>query len=187
MARILALYGSPRRGGTTETIMDAFIEEARARGHEVEEIRLCSVRILPCTECGACNLTGTCTLVDSMNSLYGKVRDAYHIVIAVPVFFSSVPSQVKAFIDRFQCWWVSRERLGREPRPRGGLLVPLVAGARGSEQDLVCVRRTLAAFADTTGFSMGSGVFIKAEDSRDVPRKSALREMMRAVLEEIEG
>lgn len=187
MACILALYGSPRRGGTTDTVLDAFIEQARARGHEVEDVRLCSLRILPCTECGACNLTGICTISDSMNSLYGKVREAEHIVIAVPVFFSSIPSQVKGFIDRFQCWWVAREQLGREPRPRGGLLVPLVAGARGSEKDLVCVRRTLAAFADAAGFAIGSGVFIKAEEPRDIPRKSALGEMMRGVLEEIEG
>jgi FMN-dependent NADH-azoreductase len=43
-----------------------------------------------------------------MQMLYDKVLAADRIVIAAPIFFASVPAQLKAFIDRFQCFWVAK-------------------------------------------------------------------------------
>lgn len=185
MARILALAASPRRGGTTDRLLELFTELARAAGHEVDELRLASLAIAPCSECGACDLTGVCTLKDAMAGVYERVRAADHIVVATPVFFSCVPAQLKAFIDRFQSWWVAKERLGRLPREPRGSLVLLCAGGRDCERDLSCVRRTLGAFAETAGFVARESFFVVAESPWALPPRARLKQGLAPLVESL--
>jgi len=108
-AHVLALACSPRRGGNTDTLLDAALEGAAEADARVERFHLCEMRISPCLHCGGCVRTpGRCVVDDDMQRLYEPLRAADRIIIASPVFFMSVPAQANAMIDRCQPLWVLR-------------------------------------------------------------------------------
>ena len=98
---ILILSGSPRKGGNTEMLVDAF-----ARGvsehHHVEIVYVRDVKVNPCLGCNACFKTnGICAQNDNMALIYEKMSQADMLVIASPVYFYGISAQLKAVIDRF--------------------------------------------------------------------------------------
>ncbi len=109
--KILAIAGSPRRGGNTDTLLDQTIAGARSAGAEVEHIILSRLKIAPCIECNHCFETGRCVVKDDHQLLYDKTLEADGIMLASPIFFMNVSAQTKAFIDRFQCLWALRNVL----------------------------------------------------------------------------
>lgn len=144
MSYILGFLGSPHRAGNTETLLDEVLRGAktclpagREKGAEVEKIVLNELNIRPCQNCGGCDKTGRCVVQDDMQLIYPKLRKANAVIIATPVFFSSVSAQVKAMIDRNQCVWVEKYRLKKPvtdiKTPRRGALISLCAH-RGKKQ-----------------------------------------------------
>jgi len=110
-AKVLGVLGSPRRGGNSEKLLDKALEGARSSGALCEKAALGDLAFKGCIECGGCDDTGVCTLADDMTALYKKIEDADAIIVASPIFFASLPSQLKAFVDRFQSHWVAKYRL----------------------------------------------------------------------------
>lgn len=108
--QVLAVNGSPRKGGNSEILLAAVKEGIEVAGGRVETIRLNSLKIRPCQGCGGCNKTGECVLEDDMTPLYEKILSVDRIIIASPIYFYSVTAQAKTFIDRTQALW-SRKRL----------------------------------------------------------------------------
>ena len=105
MAKILALMGSPRRGGNTEAMLDAFVRGAREAGARVEVLRVAEMKIKPCTNCNGCQETGECVIADDMGLIYEKLAEAHGVVMASPIYFGGVSAYMKAAIDRFQVYW----------------------------------------------------------------------------------
>lgn len=93
--------------------MNCFLEGTRKAGRETKSIRLNELNIRPCQACDRCASTGKCVLQDDMQKLYLLVEEAGGIVLATPIFFGSISAQLKTFIDRFQCWWQAKYRLGK--------------------------------------------------------------------------
>jgi multimeric flavodoxin WrbA len=121
---ILALYGSPRQAGNTDTLLDEFIKGAlsAAPNNRVQKIFIRDLAISPCREYNVCLKTGHCAIHDEMNALYGQLLGADIVVLAAPVFFANVPAQVKVIIDRCQALWARKYILKatiKEPRRRG--------------------------------------------------------------------
>lgn len=54
--RILILSASPRKGGNSDVLCDAFRRGAEESGHKVEKLRLSERNIHYCTGCGVCNI-----------------------------------------------------------------------------------------------------------------------------------
>jgi len=124
--RVLCIAGSPRRHGNSERLLDACIEGARSEGAEVSKLVVAESDIGPCTSCDECDSTGVCVEFDGMTEVYPMLEDADAIIVASPVYFASVPAQLKAFYDRCQPFWTRTHLLGGEPRtPRrpGAFLV----------------------------------------------------------------
>lgn len=101
MCRIIVLVGSPRKGGNTELLADAFAEGAGQR-HEVELVSVADFRIHPCLGCNRCysNEGHHCVQQDDMASIYEKFMGADTVVIASPVYFYGISAQLKALVDR---------------------------------------------------------------------------------------
>ena len=110
--RMLAISGSPRQGGSTDTLLDFFLRGAAAGGCVTERIALRDLDIGPCTACDGCAKNGRCVIRDDMSGLYEKLYTYDRIVCAFPVFFLGPPAIAKAFIDRAQALWVRRFTLG---------------------------------------------------------------------------
>jgi len=97
---ILILSGSPRKGGNTELLVDAFAKGA-AKHHHVEIVSVRDVKVNPCLGCNACFKNGICAQKDDMAAIYKKMGQADMLVIASPVYFYGISAQLKTIIDRF--------------------------------------------------------------------------------------
>jgi multimeric flavodoxin WrbA len=128
MADILAVAGSARRGGNSDTLLEAALEVFRQRGDRVQVVYPIRLTISPCRSCNACFKTGACIQHDEMGPLYDRFLEADRVVVATPVYFTNVPGHFKVMIDRFQCFWARTYLQKRPPRPRG-LAMALIAGA----------------------------------------------------------
>lgn len=124
--RILGLAGSPRRGGNTEILLDQALAAAAAAGAEVEKVVACNLKMRGCLHCDGCLKTGICVQKDDMTDLYPKLREMDAFILASPLMFMGVSSQVKMVIDRLQCFWVAKYLL-KQPisggRRRPGLFI----------------------------------------------------------------
>ena len=135
--RITALYGSPRKDGNTDLLMQAFLGGVREAGAEAKELFLRDCTFSPCIDCGGCEATGVCVLRDGMDDIYPHLIASDVIVLAAPVFFYGLNALAKAMVDRAQCFWARKYLLGRGLRQeraaegRGVLLC--VGGAKGKK------------------------------------------------------
>jgi multimeric flavodoxin WrbA len=101
MTNILAVVGSPRRGGNTDILVSRMAEGAGAAGAQVEMIRLGELQIRECDGCHACWRGRPCSKNDDMRLLYPKIADSDTIVFGTPVYWYGPTALMKAFIDRF--------------------------------------------------------------------------------------
>ena len=98
---ILIISGSPRKGGNTELLTEAFAKGATEH-HHVEIVSVRDYKVNPCMGCNACFKTnGICAQRDDMGVIYEKMSQANMLVIASPVYFYSISAQLKTVIDRF--------------------------------------------------------------------------------------
>ena len=105
--RILAMGGSPRKGGNSDLLMKAFARGARSAGAECEMVQLRDYAISSCIGCEKCRKDGVCRgPQDGMQLLYPKVVAAQGLALFSPTHNYNVTAWMKAFIDRLYCFYV---------------------------------------------------------------------------------
>lgn len=97
---ILILSASPRKGGNSDLLCDAFARGAQESGHKAEKLFLREYNIHYCTGCGVCNTTHRCVQQDDMSDILDKMLAADVLVFATPVYFYAMDAQLKTLIDR---------------------------------------------------------------------------------------
>lgn len=65
---------------------------------------LLDYNINPCTGCYECTRSGTCPINDACEKLQNEILRKQIIIFSVPVYFASVPAQLKSFFDRLLAW-----------------------------------------------------------------------------------
>lgn len=103
MKKILIIQGSGRPNGNTDQLVKAFARGAEDAGHEVETISLLKNEIKGCLGCNACRYGKPCVQRDGFNELVPKLKAADLLVFASPLYFWTISSRIKAFIERFYC------------------------------------------------------------------------------------
>lgn len=98
--RVLILSASPRRGGNSETLADAFAKGAREAGHEVHKVCLYDKQIGFCKGCLGCQRTLQCVQRDDMDGILEQMQCADAIVFATPIYFYEMSGQMKTLLDR---------------------------------------------------------------------------------------
>ncbi|MBO6088564.1 flavodoxin family protein [bacterium] len=100
--RVLIISSSPRERGNSEILCEEFKRGAEDAGHYVEIIKLRDKKINNCIGCGLCNANDhtSCFQKDDMEEITEKMIGADLIVLATPVYFYAMCSQMKALIDR---------------------------------------------------------------------------------------
>ena len=98
---ILILSGSPRKGGNTDLLVEAFVNGASLK-HHVEVVSVHDYQVNPCMGCNACfkSKDNICVQKDDMTLIYEKMSQSDMLVIASPVYFYGLSAQLKAVIDR---------------------------------------------------------------------------------------
>ncbi len=97
---ILAIVGSPRKGGNSDILCEEFLHGALDAGNSVEKLYLQDKKIGGCCACYGCRETGECVQKDDMAKLLEKMIEADVIVLATPVYFYAMSGQMKVMIDR---------------------------------------------------------------------------------------
>jgi len=106
--KVLAINGSPRKNGNTETVLDAFLKGAADAGADVEKIQLVDIDYKCCKGCNACHKKGLCIIKDNLTPVFDAVSSADILVLASPIYSMTVTAEMKAFIDRGQFLWAQK-------------------------------------------------------------------------------
>jgi multimeric flavodoxin WrbA len=135
--KVLGIFGSPRKGGNTELLLEEALKGAEAEGAEVERLRITDYNIIPCKGCLACYNKGDCIILDDMQKIYPKLTEADIIILASPIFFYNVTAWAKALIDRCQALWARKYQLkdpslGKEGKKRKGFFIS-TGGTKGQK------------------------------------------------------
>jgi multimeric flavodoxin WrbA len=107
--QIVGIYGSPRKGGNTDLMLDAFLEGAASAGGAVQRLYARELKVQGCLECGYCDKEGCCVVEDDMAKVYPLLEDSPRIVVASPIFFYGVTGQLKLLIDRSQAQYMKHD------------------------------------------------------------------------------
>ena len=103
MKKILVVQGGGRVHGNTALLVESFVQGVQDAGHEVEMISLAKTQVNGCLGCNACRYEKPCIQKDGFNDLVPKIKAADCIAFASPLYFWTISSQLKAFIERFYC------------------------------------------------------------------------------------
>ncbi|MBM6663305.1 flavodoxin family protein [Flavonifractor plautii] len=98
---VVVITGSPRKNGNSFALTDSFIKAAEELGHTVTRFDAAMMNIGGCRACETCFRTGkACTFDDDFNTIAPAILEADVIVFTMPVYWYSIPAQIKGVIDR---------------------------------------------------------------------------------------
>ncbi len=99
--KVLIISGSPRKGGNTDLLCDAFARGAKEVGGQVEKIFLADYHIGYFSEADEQRVGNRANeATDDAPLLVDKLVNADVIVLASPVYYMNITGQLKTFIDR---------------------------------------------------------------------------------------
>ncbi len=101
--KIIIFNGSPRKNGNTETMANAFMEEAENNGHIVTKCDIARMNFKGCNACDKCFTKDNkpCIQDDDFNSLVPVIYDSDVLIFSFPLYWFSTPAQLKLLIDKF--------------------------------------------------------------------------------------
>ena len=167
--QVTAIYGSPRKYGNTDLLLDAFLKEFKNSDHIINRFYLRKMSISPCIECEKCYTSGTCVLDDDMKELYPLFKTSDLVVLSSPVFFYGLNALAKAMVDRSQCCWAKKYLLKQKepalsiPKPKGVFLT--VGGAKG-KRNFEGILLTVRYFFDALDIDFTDHLLFKEVDQK---------------------
>ena len=99
--KTLVVHGSARRGGDTDTLADQFVAGLGASA-EIRHLYPIELEIAHCRACMKCSAGTGCVLRDDMDLVYPAWREADIVVLATPMFWGYMTSQLKTLFDRLE-------------------------------------------------------------------------------------
>jgi multimeric flavodoxin WrbA len=122
MVHALAISGSPRHNGNTETLLRRCLDRLSAQGVRGELVSLAGLNIRGCEACGGCGEArdGSCPGIgdDDFAGVFDKMVRADIIVVGSPTYFGSATPVTMALLDR--AGYVSRSNGHLFSRKIGG-------------------------------------------------------------------
>jgi len=102
---LMAIIGSPRKGGNTEVLVDQVIQGVKSRRHtEVEKFFVVDKKIEPCTGCMSCVFpspgTGRCVIDDDMNALLMRMEGCDAFIFGSPNHMRTISAPLLNFLTR---------------------------------------------------------------------------------------
>lgn len=126
--KVLAVSGSPRKGGNTEALLDICLAEIAAAGIDTRKLLLAGKDIRGCTACLKCRQEkdGKCHgRADDLTPAFDTVYTYDALILGTPVYFGAATAEMAAFIARVG--YVSRQNGGLLTRKVG---TPIVVARR---------------------------------------------------------
>ena len=179
---VAAVIGSPRRHGNTVALVDAALEELERCGCRCSRIMLAELHIDACAAHENCAELAGCALDDDMADVLEKVYAADGLILASPVYYENVSSQMKAFMDRNAIRYNHDEWL--TPKIVGLIAVALESGL----DDTLAAMRRFMALSDPQEapiLSMGGFADKPGDAAADTKLMAEARELGRAMGERL--
>ncbi len=101
--KVVAINGSPRKGGNTETALKIMGEVFEQQGITLEILNIGVKPINGCIACGKCAemANNACVITnDFVNEWVDKLAAADGVILASPVYYSGIAGNMKSAIDR---------------------------------------------------------------------------------------
>lgn len=99
--KIVVITGSPRKNGNSFAMTDAFIKAAETNGHSITRFDAAMKNVGGCHACETCFKTGkACSFDDDFNTIAPIILEADAVVFTMPVYWYSIPAQIKGVIDK---------------------------------------------------------------------------------------
>jgi multimeric flavodoxin WrbA len=131
---VIAFNGSPRKNGATATLLHKALEGAASQGAKTEFVQLSQLGMKGCQACFSCKKRGgqsygRCVQRDGMTPLYTKMEQADAVFLGTPVYFGTVSSGTKMFIERLFPYFTYKDYSSLFPKKIPvGLICTLGAG-----------------------------------------------------------
>lgn len=170
MKNIVVITGSPRKGGNSDLMADAFIKAAGKKGHKLTKIAAAELSIEGCRACEGCYTSGApCVIKDDFNMIAPAIEEADVIVFASPLYWFSFSAQIKNIIDRFHS-------LVRGPKPfKGTKECILLASGAGNMDGFAGMIKTYEIMAEYLNFKDSGKVIAEGMSEKgDVKNTGAL-------------
>jgi multimeric flavodoxin WrbA len=99
--KMVTLLGSPRSKGNSATMANLIIDTAAELGAQNRTFELNRLTYRGCQACYACkSVADACIMKDDLTEVLKAVEEAELVVLASPVYYGEVSSQLKGYIDR---------------------------------------------------------------------------------------
>jgi len=167
--KVLGIYGSARKGGNSDQLLDKALEGAESAGAETLRIYARDLKISGCLSCGGCDKTGKCVVQDEMQSVYPLFEWADIIFLASPIYFYSLSGQVKLIVDRAQAMWSKRfleKDVESRKRYDSGKGYLIAVGATRGKNLFDGSQLTAKYFFDALDMSYEGGIFFRRLDKK---------------------
>ncbi len=111
--KIVVITGSPRKKGNSFAMTEAFIQAAEAKGHTVTRFDAAMKNVGGCHACETCFKSGkACSFDDDFNEIAPAILEADAVVFSTPVYWYSIPAQIKGIIDKLYSFCVAGKEIG---------------------------------------------------------------------------
>jgi multimeric flavodoxin WrbA len=145
--KCLVICASPRRGGVTDRCAATALRVIEKAGFSCKKIIVRDMDIRPCRGSACCSGRKNCVSDDDMTRIYPELEKASLLIVSTPVYFYSVPSQMKAFIDRCQVFWERKYYKDPSVVEKHGFLI--AHGEMKGKDIFCCVEKTVDIFFQT--------------------------------------
>ncbi len=173
--KTVGVYGSPRKGGNTDALLDSALKGVQSKGGDIKKIYVRDLKISGCRSCYGCEKTGICIVKDDMQEIYPLLDEADAVIVASPIFFYGVTSQIKSLIDRGQAMW-ARKRLNKKNVKDRSLIKGkgylIAVGATKGKNLFECATLVAKYFFDALDMSYEAGLFFRGMESIDAAKKN---------------
>jgi len=167
MSRIVAIYGSPRRGGNSARLTDLAVEGAQSAGAQVGKVVLRDLKMSPCLEIYGCKKDGRCVIQDDFQALYDLCLSCQGMILSSPIFFYTLSAHTKIMMDRFQSlwvkkYWIDQVKFGQWTPKRKGLFISV--GATHGKKLFEGALLTVKYFMDVLDMELEGSVLVRGLD-----------------------
>lgn len=101
--KVAVLLGSAHRGGNSDTLAERLLDGMGSVGtHSIRRFRPSEMTVAHCQACELCHEGGVCVMDDDMRDVYVAFSEADVVVIASPMFWGYMTSQLKTLFDRLE-------------------------------------------------------------------------------------
>ena len=161
--KTLIINGSPKKNGDTQALIDAFVSGLSGEYCVISN----DDNISPCIDCRYCWKHDGCAVKDAMQAVYDYLADCDAVVLASPVWFSSLSGPALDIGSRFQTYFARKffRHLPSPLKPKRGVIL-LVGGQPGTEVGPIANAKTILGLANIAKDDM---VVVTSMDTDRIP------------------